>query len=110
MVPVLAASTIKRFRLATRLRAVAKLKSRKKGAKVLPVGKARANLKPKPVVIGRAPKRTPDLFATKVKRPAPKKAATKIQIVQRPKKTAEIVMFPARKTPSFAPRVKQRAA
>jgi len=100
------------FRFAMRMRPVAKLPVRKKGraAKAKPVGKARVNLKPKPVVVAKTvKKRGPDLFATKVKRPVAKRPTTKIFIETRPKRTAEILAFPVRKPLSFAPRLKRAA-
>lgn len=105
-------ASTKTFRLAMRLRPVVKIPVRKKGraAKAKPVGKARMNLKPKPVIVAKpVKKRGPDLFATKVKRPVAKRPTTKIFIETRPKRTAEILAFPVRKPLSFAPRLKRAA-
>lgn len=105
-----ASTTTKKFRFAMRLRLVAKVHARKKGRANKPIGKARANLKPKPVVAAKpVKKRRPDLFAEKVKRPVSKRPATKIFIEKRPKRTAEIVAFPVRKPHSLAPRLKRAA-
>ena len=98
------------FKLAMRLRYVAKVQRWKNGRKPKPVGKARANLKPKPVVVGKvAKKRGPSLFPTKMKPVTAKKPTTRIYIEKKPKKTAEIVKFPIRKPLACAPRLKRAA-
>ena len=100
------------FKLATRLRYVAKVQRWKNGKKPKPAGKARANLKPKPkpVVVGKvAKKRGPSLFPVKMKPVAPKKPTTRIYIEQKPKRTAEIVFFPVRKPKLGAPRLRRAA-
>lgn len=98
------------FKLAMRLRYVAKVQRWKNGKKPKPVGKARANLKPKPVVIGKvAKKRGPSLFPVKMKPVTAKKPTTRIYIEKKPKRTAEIVKFPVRKPLPSAPRLKRAA-
>lgn len=98
------------FMFALRLRYVGKVQRWKNGKKPKPVGKARANLKPKPVVVGKvAKKRGPSLFPAKMKPVTAKKPTTRIYIEKKPKKTAEIVKFPVRKPMLGAPRLKRAA-
>jgi hypothetical protein len=105
----------RQFKLAMRLRAVAKVQRWKNDKKPKPTGKARANLKPKPVAAGPgvrgkvAKKHGPSLFPVKVKPVTAKKPATRIYIEQKPKRTAEIVAFPVRKPLPYAPRLKRAA-
>ena len=98
------------FKLAMRLAYVAKVQRWKNGKKPKPVGKARANLKPKPVVVGNVAKRRgPSLFPTKMRPVAAKKPTTRIYIEKKPQKTAEILKFPLRKPLPGAPRLKRAA-
>ena len=100
----------KRLSIGARLAGAAKLKRKGSGHKAKPVGKARANLKPKPVVAKtKVSKRSPSLFPTKVKVPTARKATTKIFIETRAKKSAEIVGFPVRKPLLATPRLKRAA-
>ncbi len=100
----------RQFKLAKRLAYVAKVQRWKNGKKPKPVGKARANLKPKPVVAGGvAKKRGPSLFPTKMTPVTARKATTRIYIEKKPKKSAEIVTFPIRKPLPGAPRLKRAA-
>lgn len=105
----------RQFKLAMRLRYVAKVQRWKNGKKPKPIGKARANLKPKPVVAGlvssgkAAKKRGPSLFPVKVKPITAKRPTTRIYIAKKPKKSAEIVAFPVRKPLPYAPRSRRAA-
>jgi hypothetical protein len=105
----------RQFKLAMRLRYVAKVQRWKNGKKPKPTGKARANLKPKPVaaglgVAGKAvKKRGPSLFPVKVMPATAKRPTTRIYIAKKPKKTAEIVAFPVRKPLPYAPRLRRAA-
>ncbi|MEQ1697151.1 MAG: hypothetical protein ABL901_15055 [Hyphomicrobiaceae bacterium] len=98
------------FKFAMRLRYVAKVHRWKNGKKPKPVGKARANLKPKPIVAGKVvKKRGPSLFPVKMKPVTAKKPTLRIYIEKTPKKTAEILPFPIRKPLQSAPRLRRAA-
>ena len=98
------------FKLAMRLAYVAKIQRWKNGKKPKPIGKARANLKPKPVVAGKVGKtRGPSLFPAKMKPVTARKPTTRIYIEKKPQKTAEILKFPLRKPLPGAPRLKRAA-
>lgn len=105
-----AVNSARKFKLAMRLRFVAKIQACKKGRALKPVGKARANLKPKPVVAARpVKKRGPEPFASKVKRPVAKRPVVKIYIEKRSRPTAQILAFPVRKPLPGALRLRRAA-
>lgn len=104
--------------LAARLAGVSRRNGRTVPPRKKPIGKARANLKPKPVmptqhVAGakgsKVGKRSPDLFATKVAARVAKKPTTRIYIEKRVKPSAQIIAFPVRKPRLAAPRLKRVA-
>ncbi len=95
---------------AARLRSVCVLNHRK-GRKPVARGKGRANLKAKPIVIvTRASKRAPALFATKIQ---PAKSRRQTNRVIFPKRTvqviADVIKFPIKMPVLAVPRLRRAA-